>query len=46
MTAWESEYPDELEPTDVEADNHFFGFAGQAKMSGLFVHSDLPMYGC
>lgn len=30
------DHPDELTATDIALDNHFFGFAGQAKMSGIF----------
>jgi putative ATP-dependent endonuclease of OLD family len=36
MTAWEQAHRDELVATEMAADGHFFGFAGQAKMSGLF----------
>lgn len=36
MDQWEKAHPELLEPTDMASDNHFFGFAGQAKMSGLF----------
>ncbi|WP_165978258.1 ATP-dependent nuclease [Actinomadura darangshiensis] len=36
MTAWERAHHDELVPMELAADGHFFGFAGQAKMSGLF----------
>lgn len=36
MTAWEREHPGELVATELTADGHFFGFAGQAKMTGLF----------
>ncbi|MEU4828441.1 AAA family ATPase [Actinomadura sp. NPDC023710] len=45
MTAWEQQHPDQLEPAELAADGHFFGFAGQAKMTGLFdyvfVNADL-----
>ncbi|MFF5260059.1 ATP-dependent endonuclease [Actinomadura viridis] len=36
MTAWERDHPGELVATEPAADTHFFGFAGQAKMTGLF----------
>jgi hypothetical protein len=36
LASWEANHPSELVTTDVAVDNHFFGFAGQAKMSGLF----------
>lgn len=36
MTAWERDHEDELVATELTADGHFFGFAGQAKMTGLF----------
>lgn len=36
MTEWEAEHPGELVDSDVESNTHFFGFAGQAVMSGLF----------
>lgn len=36
MNQWEADHPDELEDADVESTTHFFGFAGQAVMSGLF----------
>lgn len=35
MSAWEHEHPEHLEESEV-SDTHFFGFAGQARMSGLF----------
>jgi putative ATP-dependent endonuclease of OLD family len=35
MSAWEHEHPEDLEESEV-SDTHFFGFAGQARMSGLF----------
>ncbi|MDL4820785.1 AAA family ATPase [Actinomadura opuntiae] len=36
LSAWEDDHRDELEATELPADTHFFGFAGQAKMTGLF----------
>ncbi|WP_433232141.1 ATP-dependent nuclease [Actinomadura formosensis] len=36
MARWEREHPERLEGTELDADTHFFGFAGQAKMTGLF----------
>ncbi len=36
MTEWEQEHPNQLADADVESTSHFFGFAGQALMSGLF----------
>ncbi|MBO2457276.1 ATP-dependent nuclease [Actinomadura violacea] len=36
MTAWERDNPAHLVATELAADGHFFGFAGQAKMTGLF----------
>ncbi|MEV4184337.1 AAA family ATPase [Streptosporangium canum] len=36
MAEWERKHPDELVATELAADTHFFGFAGQAKMTGLF----------
>lgn len=36
MAEWEQAHPDELTDADVETTSHFFGFAGQAVMSGLF----------
>lgn len=36
LVSWETDHSDQLTATDVELDNHFFGFAGQAKMSGIF----------
>lgn len=36
MDVWEAGHPGRLVEADVEAANHFFGFAGQATMSGLF----------
>lgn len=36
LSSWEADHLPELVTTDVAFDNHFFGFAGQAKMSGLF----------
>lgn len=36
LNAWEREHPDELRGVELAADTHFFGFAGQAKMTGLF----------
>jgi hypothetical protein len=36
MAAWEEENPARLEEADVESSTHFFGFAGQSAMSGLF----------
>lgn len=36
LAAWEREHPDELEIVEMTTDPHFFGFAGQAKMTGLF----------
>lgn len=36
MDEWEAANPDRLELNDVEEANHFFGFAGQARMAGLF----------
>lgn len=36
MSSWERENPDELDATELTVDGHFFGFAGQAKMTGLF----------
>ncbi|MEU7990541.1 ATP-dependent endonuclease [Streptosporangium canum] len=36
LIAWETAHPRELQGTEIEADTHFFGFAGQAKMTGLF----------
>ncbi|MEU4332837.1 ATP-dependent nuclease [Nonomuraea dietziae] len=36
LTAWEREHPDQLQGIELASDTHFFGFAGQAKMSGLF----------
>lgn len=36
MSAWERANPEELVVTELTADGHFFGFAGQAKMTGLF----------
>ncbi|GAA1775914.1 ATP-dependent endonuclease [Actinomadura chokoriensis] len=36
LTAWEREHPDALTGTELVADTHFFGFAGQARMTGLF----------
>ncbi|MFC4049280.1 ATP-dependent endonuclease [Actinomadura syzygii] len=36
MTRWEREHPELLEGTELDSDTHFFGFAGQAKMTGLF----------
>ncbi|NYD51615.1 hypothetical protein BJY14_007598 [Actinomadura luteofluorescens] len=36
MARWEREHPERLEGTELDSDTHFFGFAGQAKMTGLF----------
>lgn len=36
MAEWEQDHPDQLADADVESTSHFFGFAGQALMSGLF----------
>ncbi|MCP9965442.1 AAA family ATPase [Actinomadura madurae] len=36
MLAWERDHQHELVAMELAADGHFFGFAGQAKMSGLF----------
>ncbi|WP_158588107.1 ATP-dependent nuclease [Actinomadura logoneensis] len=36
LNAWESSHRDALTPTELATDGHFFGFAGQAKMTGLF----------
>ncbi|GAA2087708.1 AAA family ATPase [Actinomadura alba] len=36
LSQWEKEHPGNLTSTELEADTHFFGFAGQAKMTGLF----------
>ncbi|WP_165975778.1 ATP-dependent nuclease [Actinomadura rubrisoli] len=36
MTEWEHQHPQMLVATEMTADSHFFGFAGQAKMTGLF----------
>jgi predicted ATP-dependent endonuclease of OLD family len=36
LSAWESRHRDRLEAVELPADTHFFGFAGQAKMTGLF----------
>ncbi|WP_083734198.1 ATP-dependent nuclease [Actinomadura sp. CNU-125] len=36
MAAWERANPDKLAFMDTPVDGHFFGFAGQAKMTGLF----------
>lgn len=36
LDTWEREHPEHLEDVDSESQNHFFGFAGQAVMSGLF----------
>ncbi|MEU8122382.1 AAA family ATPase [Spirillospora sp. NPDC049024] len=36
MVAWERAHEEDLVATELAADGHFFGFAGQAKMSGLF----------
>jgi predicted ATPase len=36
MSAWEGDNGDLLTEADVESRSHFFGFAGQATMSGLF----------
>lgn len=45
LDEWESAHPGLLEPVDIESSTHFFGFAGQAKMSGrfdfVFVSADL-----
>lgn len=35
MSEWEQAHPERLEEAEV-SDTHFFGFAGQGKMSGLF----------
>lgn len=35
MSEWEHEHPEHLEESEV-SDTHFFGFAGQGRMSGLF----------
>ncbi|MEW2355970.1 ATP-dependent endonuclease [Spirillospora sp. NPDC029432] len=36
LDEWERTHPELLESTELDAANHFFGFAGQAKMTGLF----------
>ena len=36
MDEWEASNPTRLVDADVERANHFFGFAGQAAMSGMF----------
>lgn len=36
MLTWEGQHRDRLDVTESPADTHFFGFAGQAKMTGLF----------
>lgn len=36
LDQWEAAHPDALENVDVDSATHFFGFAGQALMSGLF----------
>ncbi|MEU6798698.1 ATP-dependent endonuclease [Nonomuraea wenchangensis] len=36
LSAWERNHPDELQGMELTTDTHFFGFAGQAKMTGLF----------
>lgn len=36
MSQWEADHTDLLEESDVESSSPFFGFAGQARMSGLF----------
>jgi predicted ATP-dependent endonuclease of OLD family len=33
---WEHAHPGQLESSESDADTHFFGFVGQAKMTGLF----------
>jgi len=35
MSDWERDHPEQLTESEV-SDTHFFGFAGQARMSGLF----------
>ncbi len=36
MTSWEADNPDRLTVADMDSASHFFGFHGQAMMSGLF----------
>jgi len=36
MDTWEASHASELKLADMESSSHFFGFAGQALMSGLF----------
>ncbi|WP_344950774.1 AAA family ATPase [Actinomadura miaoliensis] len=36
MDSWEKAHPERLVATQAASDTYFFGFAGQAKMSGLF----------
>lgn len=45
MSDWEAANPTELVDADIESSSHFFGFAGQAQLSGvfdyIFVSADL-----
>ena len=36
LADWEAAHLDRLDEAEVEASSHFFGFVGQAQMSGLF----------